>query len=439
MRKFMTILATILAVLVLMAGGIWGYLWYSTQQQVEQLVAAAKPLAEINYDGISVSPTGAVGVKQIKIIPNLVDDVISIGAIRLNAPNILALLNMRRQLSQGELPEALSLSIRQFELPLHGGLLGGKAPSPGERTPFDDLDTLGCGPVTHFGGAQWEEMGYDGFISNMDMGYRLTAAENRINLQISSNTRDWASLSLDIGFALNASSTSIMQLATAMTPKVASLNMVLQDDGYNTRRNNYCATKAGKPVNEYIAEHVRLVVERLRANGINLGPGLIAAYQRYLTKGGQLTINANPPAPIDPAELQFYKAEDVVKLAGLSVKVNDEAITDLSMDWNVAQVTRALGIGGQPTPRAGEPEETTAPAAPKPVVIEKSFHVTPINTLNQHVGKIAKLETSTGANYLGNLESMTDEGIVRITIRKSGGTATLSLRREDITKAEVLY
>jgi hypothetical protein len=439
MRKFMTILATILAVLVLMAGGIWGYLWYSTQQQVEQLVAVAKPFAEINYAGISVLPTGSVGVKQIKIIPNLVNDVISIGAIRLNAPNILALLNARRQLSQGELPEALSLSIRQLELPLHGGLLGGPPPSPRERTPFDDLDTLGCGPVTHFGGAQWEEMGYDSFISNMDMGYRLTAAENRINLQISNTTRDWASLYLDIGFALNTSSTSIMQLATSLTPKVASLNLVLQDDGYNTRRNNYCAAKAGKPINEYIADHVQRVVERLRANGINLGPGLIAAYQRYLTEGKQLTITANPPAPIDPAELQFYQAEDVVKLAGLTVKVNDEAVTDLSADWNTAQVTRALGIGRQWTPRAEESEETTAPAAPKPVVIEKSFHATPVSQLNQHVGKIAKLETSTGANYLGNLESITDEGIIRITIRKSGGTATLSLRGEDITKAEVLY
>ncbi|MCB1920738.1 MAG: hypothetical protein KDJ28_12270 [Candidatus Competibacteraceae bacterium] len=439
MRKFMIILATITTVLVLMAGGIWGYLWYSTQQQAKQLIVAAEPLAEINYDSVSVSPMGSVGVKQIRIIPNLVDDVIAIGAIRLKAPNILALLNVRRQLSQGELPEALSLSIRQLELPLYGALLGGKPPSPSERTPFNDLDTLGCGPVTHFGGAQWEEMGYDRFSSNMDMGYRLAAAENRINLQIRNNAMGWANLYLDIGFALNTSSTSILQLAASLTPKIASLNIVLQDDGYNTHRNNYCAGKAGKSVDAYIADHVRLVVERLRANGINLGPGLISAYRRYLTEGAQLTIAAHPPAPIDPAELQFYKAEDVIKLMGLTVKVNDQAVTDLSAEWNTAQITQALGIGRQRTPRAEEPEVSAAPTAPKPVVIKKSFHATPVSQLNQHVGKIARLETSTGANYLGKLGTLTEAGIVRITIRKSGGTATLSLRSEDITKAEVLY
>ncbi|MCP5159496.1 MAG: hypothetical protein H6974_04495 [Gammaproteobacteria bacterium] len=437
MRKLMIIIATILVVLVLMAGSIWGYLWYSTRQQAEQLVAAAKPFAEVSYDGVYVLPTGSVGAQQVKIIPHLVNDVISIGAIRLNAPNILALLNIRRQLSQGQLPEALSLSLRRFELPLYGGIIGAKPPSPSERTPFDDLEALGCGPVIHFGGAEWEEMGYERFISNIEVGYRLDAPASRISVQISSNTQDWATLHLDIGFALDRPSTSIMELAQSLTPKLASLHAVLQDNGYNNRRNEYCAAKAGKPVNEYMADHVRLVVERLRANGIHLGPGLIAAYQRYLTKGERFTITANPSAPIDPAELLHYKAEDVVKLAGLTVKIDDQAVTDLSMEWNIAQVTQALGARPTPTVEK-EPEEAVVSVAPKPVIVQKSFHPTPVGELGQHVGKIAKLQTSTGASYLGKLGSITKE-TVKITIRRSGGAATLSLRSKDITEAQVLY
>jgi hypothetical protein len=328
--------------------------------------------------------------------------------------------------------------MRQFELPLHGGILGAKPPSPRERMPFDDLQTLGCGPVVHFGGSEWQEMGYDSFISNMEIGYQLDAADNRISVKISSNTRNWATFYLEISFALNTTPTSIMELAKSLTPKVASLNAVLQDDGYNAHRNDYCAAKAGKPINEYIADHVRLVVERLRANGINPGPGLIAAYQRYLTEGQQLIITANPPAPIDPAELQFYKAEDVVKLAGLMVEIDDQPVTDLSIDWNAAQVSRALGVGMHRTPQAEESAETTALATRKPLIIQKSYHPIPVSELRQHVGKIAKLQTNTGAKYLGKLGTI-NEDIVRITIRKSGGTATLSLRGADITEAQVLY
>jgi len=436
MRKLMTILVTILVVLVLMAGGIWGYLWYNTRQQVEQLIVAAKPFAEISHGGIEVLPSGSAGVKQIKIIPHFVNDVISIGAIHLNTPNILALLNIRRQLSRGQLPEALSLTIRGLDLPLHGGIMGAKPPSPHERMPLDDLEALGCGPVVHFSGSEWQEMGYDRFMSNIEVGYRLDG--HRMNVRISSNTRDWAALHLDIGFALTTPPTSVMELATALTPKLASLNAVLQDDGYNTRRNNYCAAKAGKSINEYIAEHVRLVVERLRANGVNPGPGLIAAYQRYLTESSSLTVTANPPTPIDPTELQFYKSEDVVKLAGLTVQVNDQAITDLRVDWNTAQVTKALGIGVQRAPGAEAAEETVAPVASKPVVVQKSFHPVTVSELNQDLGKIAKLKTSTGASYRGILEAI-PEGLIRITIRKAGGTATLSLRIEEITEAQVLY
>lgn len=435
MRKFMTILATLLTVLALIAGGIWGYLWYSTRQQIEQLVMAAKPFAEISYGGIEISLSGSAGVKQIKIIPHSVNDIISIDAIRLNAPNILALLNIRRQLGQGQLPAAMSLTLRGLELPLHGGLIGPKPPSPRQRMPFDDLDTLGCGPVTHFGGDEWQAMGYERFISNLDIGYRLDA--NQMQIRVNSNARDWASLSLDLGFALNKPATSIMELAQSLTPKLASLNVVLLDDGYNTRRNNYCAAKADKSINDYIADHVRLVVERLRANGIQPGPGLIAAYQGYLAENGSLTLTANPPAPINPSELALYTAEDVVKLTGLTVKVNDQPISDLRVEWNNAQIVKALGIGAPPVSDEEEAPATVAPV-PKPVVIQKSFHPIAVSQLHQHVGKVAKLQTSTGANYRGKLETMA-ESMIRITIRKPGGTATLSLRSEDITGAEVLY
>lgn len=437
MRKLKTLLITLIVVLVLITGGVWGYLWYSTQQQVEQIIAAAKPFAEISYDGIEVLPTGSTSVKQIKIIPHFVNDVISIGAIRLNAPNILALLNIRWQLSQGQLPGALSLSIHQLDLPLHGDIVGAKPLPPHQRSPFDDLGTLGCGAVSRFSGNEWQEMGYDRFVGNMKVGYRLDA--NQMNVYVSSNTQDWATLSLDMGFALISPLTSMTDLATSLTPKLTSLSAILQDDGYNTRRNNYCAVKAGKPINEYIAEHVRLLVERLRANGINPGPGLMTAYQRYLTEGEQITVTAQPPIPIDPAELPLYTAEDVVKLAGLTVKVDDQVVNDLSVEWDTARVTKALGIGAQRTPAEEAAQGTVAPVLPpKPIVIKQSFHPVAVGALSQHIGKIAKLQTRAGASYRGKLETIA-EGTVRITIRKSGGSATLNLRSEEITEAQVLY
>jgi len=93
-------------------------------------------------------------------------------------------------------------------------------------------------------------------------------------------------------------------------------------------------------------------------------------------------------------------------------------------------------LGVQPEPAA---VETLAPTAPEaPVIVQKSFHPIPVSELGQHIGKIAKLKTNTGVNYRGQVEA-TVEGIIRITLRKAGGSATLSLRASEIASAEVLY
>ena len=434
MRKLKNIVIAFLVVAALMGGGAMGYLWYSTKQQVDQIVATAKPFAEISYGGIAVSPAGSVGVNQLRIMPNFVNDAVSIGAIKLNAPNLLALLKIRWQLSQGQLPRALSISFQDVELPLHGGILGDAPTSATKPSPLDHLDALGCGPVTAFGGAELQEMGYNHFVGNAEVGYRLDTVHNLLEWRIDSNTRDWMTLNLDIGFAMPAPPTTLMDLTALATPKLAKFTLVIRDDGFNSRRNSYCAAKAGKPINDYLADHVRLVIERLRANGINPGPGIIAAYQLYLREGGELTLAATPAAAINPAELPDYKPADVIKLLGLTLKVNNTAITDLTVDWDAIKVARALGV--EPEPVA---EDTPSPVVlEKPVIIQKSFHPIPVGDLGQHIGKIAKLKTNTGVNYRGQVDAIV-EGIIRITLRKSGGSVTLSLRASEITAAEVLY
>ena len=435
MRKLMKLGTPLLIVLILIAGGVGGYLWYSTKQQVDQFVMIAKPFAEISYGGIEVSPAGSLGVNRLRIVPHTVSDVITIGAIRLHAPNILALLKTRWQLGRGELPDALSLSVREVEFPLHGGILGASPPSSRQSGPLENLDALGCGQVAYFAGTEWQEMGYDQFIGNVEVGYRLDTPRNVLALQVDSNTRDWATLNMDIGLAIPGPVQSIMELAAQAKPKLASLNVTIQDDGFNQRRNNYCAAKAGKTIDDYLADHVRLVAERLSANGIRLGSGLVAAYRQFLSDGGRITLTAAPPAPIDPTELQHYSAEDAIKLLGLKMQVNGEPVADLSATWDSAAVARALGAEPESEQLA---EEAVPNPAERVVMIQKSYHPTPVGELGQHVGKIAKLQTATGATFRGQLERVADD-IVKIKIRKSGGSVTLSLRTNEINSAEVLY
>lgn len=433
MRKLLIIASTVVLVAIAAAGGVWGYVFYSTKQQVQQFISAAQPLATISQRGIQVLPSGVVRVRDIKIIPHTLSDVISIDAIEWHAPNIFALLNLRSRLSQGQLPASLALTVRGVNLPLHGGIIGAKPAPHYQALPLENLSALGCGALTYFAGEQWQAMGYERFISDMTIGYRLFP--ERIAINISSATRDWATFSLDVDLALDTPVTTFTQLASAITTKLAGLTLVMQDDGYNQHRNNFCATQAGSDVNTYLATHVRLVVERLRQHGIHLGPGLVEVYQRYLSENGMLTLTMRPPMPIQPPELLDYSAADAMKLAGLSLQFNDQPVSDLSMDWNLAQISQALGLGATRPPPV--PEVAPPPAAPKPAVLpRKDFQNIHLADLDQHLGQIAKLKTTSGVTYQGKLESL-GEGILRITIRKSGGQATLSLRVEEIAEVQV--
>ncbi|NJM12343.1 MAG: hypothetical protein HC889_11070 [Synechococcaceae cyanobacterium SM1_2_3] len=432
MRKVTNIVVILLIVVVLIGGGVMGYLWYSTKQQVDQMIADAKPFADISYGSIIVLPTGSVGVSQLRIRPTVSGQTVSIGAVRLNAPNLLALFNMGRQVKQGRLPEDVSLVIEEVELPFE--MLGAASEPTAPHSAFDNLQALACGPVSQFGVTELQEMGYDRLISSMKMGYRLDPRQNHLDLRLDGNTRDWMSINLDMSFSMPVLPATPMDFIL-LTPRLAKLDLVIRDNGFNQRRNEYCAKKAGKPVNDYLADHVQLLVERLRANGFNPGPGIIAAYQASLIDGGELAIVATPPTAINPAELPDYAAADAIKLLGLTLKANNTAINDLTVDWDTAKLSKAMGFAPEPAPEEAAP----VVVAPKPVMIPpKEYHSTSVSDLNRYIGKIAKLKTTTGAEYRGQLDGIT-EGMLRITVRKSGGSVTLSLRVGEITAAEVLY
>ena len=200
MRKLMKIVVALLIVLILIAGGVGGYLWYDTKQHVDQFVMMTKPFAEISYGGIEVRRPDRWGSAATDLAQHgeRCDHHRRCSDAR---PQHSGPAKTRWQLSQGELPSALSLSVREFELPCTAAF-SASPPSSQQSGPLEDLDALGCGQVAHLGGTEWQEMGYDHFIGNVEIGYHLDAARNVLAVRVDSNTRDWATLNMDIGFAI---------------------------------------------------------------------------------------------------------------------------------------------------------------------------------------------------------------------------------------------
>ena len=436
MRKLMIAAATLLVVVLLAVAGAAGYLWYQTRQQADYLVQLAKPFAEISYAGVSLAPQGSIGIDGLRIMPHALNDTLSIGSLRLSAPNLIDLLLLDWRLRHGQLPEALALSAEQIDLPLDGGFLNAPV-TPETDSPFDHLDALGCGSLTRFGGTEWRSMGYSQLLSDLRIGYRYAPRDHRLELQVDSYTGDWTTVNLDIGITTPAEPLNPATLLS-FQPRLTHLRLVLRDAGFNARRNTYCAAKAGKSVEAYLDDHVRRLAERLRTLGIDPGPGLLDAYRRFLgTSEGELTVLARPPAPLDVTDLAGYTPEDVLKLLGLSVAVGSTPVSDLSLKWDAARLARLLNPEPPPVPKV-ETESPLSPLAPSTITVQREFHPLPVAELARHSGRIVRLQTSNGTRYTGQIGAINSEGMLQITVRKSGGSATLSLRLSDINRAEIL-
>ncbi len=434
MRTLARIISILLSITLLIAAGALGYLWYKTGQRADQLVLLAKPFADISYDGVDVSPFGSVGINRVQIRPYTNRDTITIGSVRLNASNLLELMMLELRLSQNKPPEALSLSLQQINLPMNGEILNPPPETIQRHSPLDALDALGCGSITRFNGVEFLEMGYKEITSNITIGYRSNPDRQQLNLQIDSNTRNW--MAIHLGVDLKVPNLSVLPLSPdALQPEITGLDISLYDDGFNQHRNNYCAAKSGEPVDTYVTHHVQLLAQRLSTAGIKLGVGILNAYRHFLlADSSQMTLTAQPDTPIDLSTLVGYSSTDIIKLLNLKLSVNQKPVDDLSFSLDTQRFAH-LFAPEKPKP---QPEEEIVEHRPKVVVIKKTFHPTPTRELSKHIGKIAKIQTSTGAKYTGTLGEITDEKI-NIMIRKPSGQLTLSLRLANITSAQVLY
>ena len=139
---------------LLFALGTYGYLWYSTKQQADQLVQMASLFAEADYGSIFVSPFGTAGISDIKITPRGSHDTVRIESLSVTAPSIFALSDLGNRFSMtdlSDLPEHLSFTISGLKLPLYGAFFDNFDTFYDTSDDMAALSTLGCGSLAGFG------------------------------------------------------------------------------------------------------------------------------------------------------------------------------------------------------------------------------------------------------------------------------------------------
>jgi hypothetical protein len=281
-------------------------------------------------------------------------------------------------------------------------------------------------------------MGYEEISGDMHIGYHFDAPNAQIVIDITSNTRDMAAVSMQ-GLIDGVSDTSFMSfIQPGSQPRLSRVTINYTDQSYTRRQVEYCAGLSKLTPIEYIeAEAGQQPVYYGYLWGIVPGPGLRQAYRAFLSDPGQVNLSFELPESVTPETVELFKPEDIPGLLNLQLSVNGDAVTDLSFSFYEGQ---QLDVGSKFETLFAQPGAAPAPRPNREKKIvrqETRYYVVPVAGLKKYVGEEVRLQTSSGQRRLGFLVGI-GSNVVQVEQRVHGGKFTMQVPVGSITKAEVL-
>lgn len=438
MRKLKIFFLVLLVIAGLAYAGIKAYLYHSLKSEMDQLAGQFSLFGQLEYGGLSSSISGSLSVHDLKLRVHGMDDEARIKSIRYQTPNLWYLLQDSKQLENGRIPERLNLDIEGLTLNLFGEFTDRLEEVISQlNIQLHGINPL-CGGRLFFGPSELRDMGYEEITTDMQIGYRFDAPNARLILDIASNTRDMAAVSLQgiINGINDTSFVSLIQPGSQLRLDRVTVNYT--DKSYTRRQVDFCARLSKLEVNEYIeAEANQKPGYYGYLWGIVPGPGLRQAYRVFLSYPGQIDLSFELPEAVTPETVALFKPEDIPGLLNLKLSINGDPVTDLRFSFYQRQ---QLGVSSKIENLFTQPGSapTSQPSREKKIVhYATSYHVVPVSDLKKYVGEEVRLQTRSGQARLGFLTDISSK-VAQVEQRVHGGKFTMQVPVSSITSAEVL-
>jgi hypothetical protein len=438
MRKLKLFFLGLLVIVGLAYAGIKAYLYYSLKSEMDQLARQFSLFGQLEYGSLSSSISGSLSVHDLKLRVHDMDDEARIKTIRYQTPNLWYLLQDRKQVEKGRIPERLNLDIEDLSLNLFGEFTDRLEEAISQlNLQLHGINPL-CGGRVYFGPSELRDMGYEEVTANIHIGYRFDAPNARLILDIASDTRDMAAVSVQ-GVISGIDDTSFISLIQpGNQPHLERVTVKYIDKSYTRRQVEYCAELSKLERNEYIeAEANQKPVYYGYLWGIVPGAGLRQAYRVFLSDPGQIDLSFELPEDVTPETLALFKPEDIPGLLNLKLRINGDEVTDLHFSFYKRQqldvASKIENLFAQPSSAA-----TSRPSRENKIVqYETRYHVIPVSDLRKYVGEEVRLQTSSGQARLGFLTDISNN-VAQVEQRVHGGKFSMQVPVDSITSAEVL-
>ncbi len=423
-----------------LVGGSMLYTRSQAKKAVEDIITVASPYAEITYRGISVTLGGKIRIQNIEIRTRLIAQTIPIEGIDIETPGLWFLLTSTGKLRDGKLPDHMRLLIRGLTFNLDGALADALEKITAAARRGSGAADGDCGPLQQMTLRDYRKLGYQAFVLDLGLGYRLDKSGNSATTTVEWRAREMASL--DLSMQVMGLSKNVMEMVM-VKPHVSKFSVVYTDLSLTDRIKRFCAEANSKTVVQYTEMLANRGDDWFQQSwGFVPGTGLRDAYRSFVNEPREVRVEGMLPDDFSPQTLALYKPEDIVGLLGLRVSVNGKSVKDLStstFSGTPAETPRAAVAGvdekvaattTEATPPTVQPAAVETPAGPPSSTI-------PIKELGRHVGKMVRIIVTPNTVREGLLVQVGD-GMARIERRYAGGSMVIAIPVGHIERAELM-
>lgn len=408
-----------------------GFIYYKVTSQLDDAIAAASAFVQVSYESVSSTLGGEVLVEGLKVKGYGTDLQVIIDEVGVKFPNLKTLLFIGDDLKKQRVPEQMGFKLNHIRMDLQGLKPYMTMLQSQSDQMMQQFSLLGCGDLEQSDAVSvLQQLGYSEMDGSITMGYRWDRSSKHLVIDSDATWHDMSTSSVSIQLDSIAALTAA---GLVSAPELQSVAVMVQDQGYNERLVEYCATSQNISREDFINIHVATLKSALEEQGIRLGEKLFDVYRYYLNVEGPLTFKMYPGSLQKLANMQMYKPSDIPALLGLEIHKGDEVLRDIQFEWDERKFKNAV---------AGLVDEPKAEIKPEPKPMEQEVsgpqyvEIKPAG-LEAQMHRVLKITTVDQRKLEGVLVKANKDRIF-IDVPIGGGTATLPITRGDIIQVKVL-
>jgi hypothetical protein len=306
----------LVALLVIGVGGYFGakfYVQHKTAQDLDAVLAQARPTVDIAYENVVATLSGELRVEGVTIHVPQFTDAVTVESFALQAPGFLFLLGFDQK--KLEMPERLGVALTGVRMSADSDFMRALDVAQAttaravELTPADK-----CATSYGFSPAVLRQLGYHELVVDLNMSFRREGGQ--LVVGFGADVEDMYDVDVELTLEGIADPTA---LARGVRPLLVAGRVDYVDQSLNRRIIKYCTELEVTP-EDVIAAQLREVQTLAHDNGMELDALILQPYTDFLLGKQRFTLIAQPPRPVDLTQLSLYKPSDVPNLLNLTAE-----------------------------------------------------------------------------------------------------------------------